>query len=208
MEAAIHEETPLTYDEDMAEEDRELLTVYQHCWDDDKVDIDLVASLLHKIVVTQPEGKSENLYFYTQRVEERDTFSREITLTGKYCLPVNRGLLVKERIRSHLFPLGAKLFLLRVTCFKNNVTTGFERRQFSVCKICLLLQNSNKILQTWTLLKVHIMWIKCKREEPDSQSLIRAFFFFFFSIFMYNTTHIYWKTTLAEQWFLYISILS
>ena len=81
MEAAIHEETPLTYDEDMAEEDRELLTVYQHCWDDDKVDIDLVASLLHKIVVTQPEGKSESLYFYTQRVEERDTFSREITLT-------------------------------------------------------------------------------------------------------------------------------
>ena len=57
MEAAIHEEMPLNYDDDMSEEDRELLTVYQHCWDDDKVDVDLIASLLHKIVVTQPEGK-------------------------------------------------------------------------------------------------------------------------------------------------------
>ena len=46
----------MSYDEDIAEEDRENLTVYQHCWDDDKVDVDLVASLLHKIVVTQPEG--------------------------------------------------------------------------------------------------------------------------------------------------------
>ena len=56
IEDGVHEEEQLNFDEEMADEDRELLTIYQHCWDDDKVDVDLVASLLHKIVVTQPEG--------------------------------------------------------------------------------------------------------------------------------------------------------
>ena len=47
----------LSYDEIIAGKDRESLIVYQHCLNDYKVDVDLVASLLHKIVVTQPEGR-------------------------------------------------------------------------------------------------------------------------------------------------------
>ena len=37
-------------------EDRELLSMYQHSFDDDKVDTQLVAELLLKIHTTQPEG--------------------------------------------------------------------------------------------------------------------------------------------------------
>ena len=41
----------------VAEEQREILTVYHHCWDDDKVDIHLTAMLLFNILSSKPEGK-------------------------------------------------------------------------------------------------------------------------------------------------------
>ncbi|KAH3837742.1 hypothetical protein DPMN_111143 [Dreissena polymorpha] len=40
----------------MSEEQKELLTTYQHCWNDDKVDMDLIVALLRMIVTTKPEG--------------------------------------------------------------------------------------------------------------------------------------------------------
>lgn len=40
----------------MSPEDRELLSVYQQSFDDDKVDITLVTELIIKIHTTQPEG--------------------------------------------------------------------------------------------------------------------------------------------------------
>ena len=39
-------------------EDRELLTVYQQSFDDEKVDIDLVACLLHRIHTSAIEGNN------------------------------------------------------------------------------------------------------------------------------------------------------
>ena len=38
-------------------EDRDLLSVYHHSFDDDKVDLDLILSLLHKIHSSQQEGR-------------------------------------------------------------------------------------------------------------------------------------------------------
>ncbi|KAH9518412.1 3'-5' RNA helicase ythdc2 [Bulinus truncatus] len=40
----------------ISEEDRELLSVYQHSFDDEKVDIELVTNLIHKIHSTEGEG--------------------------------------------------------------------------------------------------------------------------------------------------------
>ncbi|XP_052792916.1 3'-5' RNA helicase YTHDC2-like isoform X2 [Mya arenaria] len=72
-------------------EQRELLTVYQHCWDDDKVDIDLIAELLFLIVNTKPEGAVliflsgyDEIVNMRSRIEDDNTFSNiRYTL---YCL--------------------------------------------------------------------------------------------------------------------------
>ena len=39
---------------EMSAEKRNLLNVYQHCWDDDKVDVDLIAKLVLLIATTTP----------------------------------------------------------------------------------------------------------------------------------------------------------
>lgn len=40
----------------MSPEDRELLTLYQHSFDDDKVDVSLVVALVQRIHTAQPDG--------------------------------------------------------------------------------------------------------------------------------------------------------
>ncbi|KAL4228088.1 3'-5' RNA helicase ythdc2 [Mactra antiquata] len=41
---------------DLTDIDKQRLFIYQHCWDDDVVDIQLITILLYHIVTTQPEG--------------------------------------------------------------------------------------------------------------------------------------------------------
>jgi hypothetical protein len=53
-----HEDIEEFPDADISEADKEALVVYQHCWDDDKVDLDLVNQLLYHIVSTQSDGRS------------------------------------------------------------------------------------------------------------------------------------------------------
>lgn len=43
--------------ENMSPQDRELLNIYHHCFDDDKIDRDLIVCLVHKIFTTTTEGK-------------------------------------------------------------------------------------------------------------------------------------------------------
>lgn len=40
----------------VSEEDRELLSIYQHSFDDEKVDINLVTCLIHRIHTMEREG--------------------------------------------------------------------------------------------------------------------------------------------------------
>ena len=88
IEEGIHgNEEDLTLDNELTDHDRELLTVYQHCWDDDKVDVDLIVSLLHKIVVmyyrsTTEEGIHGN--------EEDLTLDNELTDQDRELLTVNQ----------------------------------------------------------------------------------------------------------------------
>lgn len=41
---------------ELSEEEKELLNLYQHSFDDDKVDIELILSLVIKILSTSKEG--------------------------------------------------------------------------------------------------------------------------------------------------------
>ena len=45
----------------LTQEDKDLLSVYHHSFDDDKVDLDLILSLVHKIHSSQQEGQ----YYFT-----------------------------------------------------------------------------------------------------------------------------------------------
>lgn len=72
-----------TFQEDanLEEEDKNLLNVYQHCWDDDKVDIDLVTTLLLTIMTTEPEGAIlvflpgyDEIVAVRNRIDEDDKF--------------------------------------------------------------------------------------------------------------------------------------
>lgn len=42
---------------EIAEEEKKLLDVYHHSFDDEKVDISLILSILHKILTCQEDGK-------------------------------------------------------------------------------------------------------------------------------------------------------
>lgn len=41
---------------ELSQQERNLLAAYHGCFDDDKVDIELVTTLVHKIHTSQPEG--------------------------------------------------------------------------------------------------------------------------------------------------------
>ena len=54
---SLDESVLLTKYKGLSEEDRDILTLYHHCFDDDKVDIDLVFSLIQKINAGKQEGE-------------------------------------------------------------------------------------------------------------------------------------------------------
>ncbi|XP_055956156.1 3'-5' RNA helicase YTHDC2 [Patella vulgata] len=56
LELGTEESVNQKNDETISTEDRELLKTYQHSFDDEKVDIDLLSILLYKIHTSQPEG--------------------------------------------------------------------------------------------------------------------------------------------------------
>ena len=51
--------------EEISAEDRELLNIYHHSFDDEHVDIDLVTSLVHNITTSKREGKNSNFILFT-----------------------------------------------------------------------------------------------------------------------------------------------
>ncbi|XP_045156414.2 3'-5' RNA helicase YTHDC2-like [Mercenaria mercenaria] len=77
-----HEDLDVDEDSSLSEEDKKMLTVYQHCWDDDKVDIELAKSLLYIVVSTQPDGAVliflpgyDEIISLRNRIEDDDKFS-------------------------------------------------------------------------------------------------------------------------------------
>ncbi|XP_060581690.1 3'-5' RNA helicase YTHDC2-like [Ruditapes philippinarum] len=78
-----HKDLDIEDDEDISEEDKKMLTVYQHCWDDDKVDIELIARLLYLVVSTQSDGAVliflpgyDEIISLRNRIEDDDKFKR------------------------------------------------------------------------------------------------------------------------------------
>ena len=47
----------LTHTDELSIKDRDLLSVYHQSWDDDKVDVELILTLLHSIHTTKDPGK-------------------------------------------------------------------------------------------------------------------------------------------------------
>ncbi|XP_052279613.1 3'-5' RNA helicase YTHDC2-like isoform X2 [Dreissena polymorpha] len=75
----------------MSEEQKELLTTYQHCWNDDKVDMDLIVALLRMIVTTKPEGAVliflpgyDEIVSLRSRIEDDDSIAN--VRYSLYCL--------------------------------------------------------------------------------------------------------------------------
>jgi len=46
-------------DAEIAEEDKELLDIYHHSFNDDNIDIDLLMTVLHEVHSSQDKGKSK-----------------------------------------------------------------------------------------------------------------------------------------------------
>lgn len=46
-------------DAEIAEEDKELLDIYHHSFNDDNIDIDLLMTILHEVHSSQDKGKSK-----------------------------------------------------------------------------------------------------------------------------------------------------
>jgi hypothetical protein len=49
----------LANDTEIAEEDKELLDIYHHSFNDDNIDIDLLMTILHEVHSSQDKGKSK-----------------------------------------------------------------------------------------------------------------------------------------------------
>ncbi|XP_052829379.1 3'-5' RNA helicase YTHDC2 [Octopus bimaculoides] len=58
--------------ENMTPQDRELLNIYHQCFDDDKIDKDLIMYLIHKICTTSSEGKLYILFMLHSSMQSLD----------------------------------------------------------------------------------------------------------------------------------------
>lgn len=58
-ESSSYPDLLLVNDVEIAEEDKELLDIYHHSFNDDNTDVDLLMALLHEVHSSQDKGKSK-----------------------------------------------------------------------------------------------------------------------------------------------------